>query len=124
MTTASITGPITKAERSGTTTGMDAMALTKLGIIGAGRVGTAVAVSAAAFGVARTIALYDVDAGRAEAESADLRHGTPFLPPAAVLGGGDPSVLDGSDVLVFAAGAGQRRGQSRLDLAEVNGELC
>lgn len=99
------------------------MALTKLGIIGAGRVGTAVAVSAAAFGVARTIALYDVDAGRAEAESADLRHGTPFLPPAAVLGGGDPSVLDGSDVLVFAAGAGQRRDQSRLDLAEVNGEL-
>lgn len=100
------------------------MALPRVGIIGAGAVGAAVAFAAAAQGVAGAIALYDSDPGRAEGEALDLFHGTPFLGAIDVGGSGDIGVLAGSDVLVFAAGAKQHPGQSRLELAATNVELC
>lgn len=96
----------------------------KLGIIGAGSVGTAVAIAVAARGAARSIVLYDLDQARAEAEADDLAHGAPFVDPVRVTGGSDPRLLAGCDLLVLAAGRKQRIGQSRLDLAADNVSLC
>ncbi|KSU70790.1 L-lactate dehydrogenase [Pseudarthrobacter enclensis] len=93
----------------------------KLAVVGAGSVGTSLAYAALIRGSAGTIALYDVNAPKAEAEALDLAHGSQFAAAsAAVTGGGDISVTEGADVVVITAGAKQDRGQSRLDLAGTN----
>jgi L-lactate dehydrogenase len=68
-------------------------------------------------GAARTVALYDIDAAKVEAEVLDLGHGVQFMPMADVIGSDDVAVCADSDVVVVTAGAKQKPGQSRLDLA-------
>lgn len=91
---------------------------TKLGIVGAGAVGATLAYAVLMRGVAQTIALYDVNAAKVHAEALDLSHGIQFVPMARVVGSDDIAVLEDCDVIVFTAGAKQKPGQSRLDLAE------
>ncbi|MEO9326946.1 L-lactate dehydrogenase [Gordonia aurantiaca] len=91
---------------------------TKLAIIGAGAVGTAIAYSALIRGVARTVALMDVKATKVAAEVLDLSHGLEFVPRADVIGSDDFAVCADADVVVLTAGAKQKPGQSRLELAE------
>ncbi len=100
------------------------MAFQKVTIIGAGSVGSAIALCVALDGACRHVALYDLDHDRAHAEALDLRHGAPFLPSVEVTGGSDPAILEGSDLVVLAAGAKQKPGQSRLELAGVNADIC
>lgn len=95
----------------------------RLAIIGAGAVGSSLAYAALIRGSAREVALYDVDAARAEAEVLDLAHGTPFTGTSRVSGGGDLDVVEGADIVVVTAGAKQHPGQSRLDLAGTNVEI-
>jgi L-lactate dehydrogenase len=54
----------------------------------------------------------------------DLNHGMLFIPQATVEGSDDIEVLRGSDVVVITAGAKQKPGQTRLDLAEANAAIC
>ena len=93
---------------------------TKLGIIGAGSVGTALAYAALIREAAREIVIYDIDGTRAEAEALDLSHGTQFTGANTVTGGGNIEALAGADIIVVTAGARQEPGQSRLDLAAAN----
>ncbi|MFT3661204.1 MAG: L-lactate dehydrogenase [Gordonia sp. (in: high G+C Gram-positive bacteria)] len=95
----------------------------KLSIIGAGAVGTSIAYAALIRGVARTVALMDVNESKVDAEVLDLSHGLEYVSRAHVIGGTDPSVCAGSDVVIFTAGAKQKPGQSRLELAEATVEL-
>ena len=92
----------------------------KLSIIGAGAVGTSLAYAALIRNSARDVALFDIDAARAEAEVLDLAHGTPFTGSSRISGGGDLDVVAGSHVVVITAGAKQKPGQTRLELAGVN----
>ncbi|MET4592087.1 L-lactate dehydrogenase [Arthrobacter sp. 754] len=93
----------------------------KLAIVGAGSVGTSLAYAALIRGSASHVALFDVNALKAEAEVLDLAHGTQFAAAAAtVTGGGDIAVTEGADVVVITAGAKQAPGQTRLDLAGTN----
>lgn len=93
----------------------------RLAIVGAGSVGTSLAYAALIRGTARHVALFDVNAAKAEAEVLDLAHGTQFTAAAATVdGGGDISVTEGADVVVITAGAKQAPGQTRLDLAGTN----
>ena len=69
-------------------------------------------------GAAQTVALFDVNGAKVRAEALDLAHGIQFMPMAKVEGSDDVAVLADSDVIVFTAGAKQKPGQSRLDLAE------
>ena len=91
---------------------------TKLAVVGAGSVGSTLAFAALTRGAARTIALLDVDRAKVEAEVLDLQHGMMFTPQAEVLGSDDVAVCAGADVVVVTAGAKQKPGQSRIDLAE------
>ncbi len=91
---------------------------TKLAIVGAGSVGSTMAYAALMRGVARTVALYDINAAKVEAEVLDLGHGIQFMPMANVIGSDDLAVCAGADVVVVTAGAKQKPGQSRLDLAQ------
>lgn len=96
----------------------------KLAVVGAGSVGSSVAYAALLRGSARTIALYDVARAKAEAEVLDLAHGSslasPHTSPARVIGGDDIACVAGADVVVITAGARQRPGQTRLELAGTN----
>lgn len=94
----------------------------KVGVVGAGFVGAASANALALRGVASELVLVDVDEHRAIAEAADVAHVTPFSTPARVSAGA-PEALEGCSVVVVTAGASQRPGETRLDLAGRNAEV-
>lgn len=94
--------------------------LSKVTVVGAGAVGTAVAYASIIRGSAQRIALYDIATQKVNAEVKDLAHGTQFAHVTEVTGGDDPAVAAESDVVVITAGAKQDPGQTRLDLAAKN----
>ncbi|MGB0498047.1 MAG: L-lactate dehydrogenase [Rubricella sp.] len=91
----------------------------KIGVIGAGMVGSASAYAMALMGIGSRIVLVDLDAKRALAEAQDIAHAVPFASPV-VLEAGDIEALEGAAIVVLAAGVGQKPGESRLDLLERN----
>jgi L-lactate dehydrogenase len=97
---------------------------TKIAVVGAGSVGATLAYACLIRGIGRTIALYDVDAAKTRAEVLDLNHGLQFVPMATVIGADDIEVCRGADLVVVTAGAKQKPGQTRLELAEANVTLC
>src|SRR5919106_1309624 len=97
---------------------------TKIAVVGAGNVGATPAHARPIRGGARTIALYDVDAAKTRAETLDLNHGLQFVPMATVIGSDDIEVCRGADLVVVTAGAKQKPGQTRLELAAANVALC
>ncbi|WP_058234551.1 L-lactate dehydrogenase [Devriesea agamarum] len=93
---------------------------TKLAVIGAGSVGSSLAYASLIRGAARTVALYDLNTAKVNAEVLDLAHGTQFMSGSRVIGGDDIECVHDADVVVITAGARQKPGQSRLDLAGAN----
>jgi len=91
--------------------------VSKLAIVGAGAVGSTMAYAALMRGAAREVALFDINKAKVEAEALDLSHGIQFMPMAQVVGSDDLEVLAGADVVMFTAGAKQKPGQTRVDLA-------
>lgn len=92
----------------------------KVSIVGAGSVGTAIAYACLIRGSADALTLFDTNTAKVRAEVLDLNHGTQFTPPCVVDGDDDIAVTAGSDLVVVTAGAKQKPGQSRLELAAVN----
>jgi L-lactate dehydrogenase len=96
----------------------------KIAIIGAGSVGATIAYACMARGVAPHIVLYDVNRQKVDAEVLDLNHGLQFVPMATIEGSDDVGICGDADVIVVTAGAKQKPGQSRLDLATANVQIC
>lgn len=92
----------------------------KLTVVGAGSVGASVAYAALIRESARQVALFDIDSAKVEAEVLDLAHGTQFTGSSEIIGGSDVEVARGSNVVVITAGAKQKPGQTRIELAGVN----
>lgn len=90
---------------------------TKLAVIGAGAVGSTLAFAAAQRGVAREIVLEDINKERVEAEVLDMQHGSSFFPTVSLAGSDDVEICRDADMVVITAGARQKPGQTRLDLA-------
>ena len=99
---------------------MEIIENSKLTVVGAGSVGSSVAYAALIRGSARHVALYDIATAKVDAEVLDLAHGTQFTGSSDIIGGSDISVAAGSHVVVITAGAKQKPGQTRIELAEVN----
>ncbi len=93
-------------------------------IVGAGAVGATLAYASLIRGLAHDVVLYDVNADKVEAEVLDLRHGLQFVPRAEVTGSDDIAVCAGADVIAVTAGAKQKPGQTRMDLAGTNVAMC
>jgi len=89
----------------------------KVSVVGAGAVGATLAYAGLMRGMARTVALYDINTAKVEAEALDLAQGIQFMPEAKVIGSDNVEVCADSDVVVITAGAKQQPGQSRLELA-------
>jgi len=96
----------------------------KVSVVGAGSVGATLAYASLIRGAAKTVALYDIDRDKVRAEVLDLNHGSQFYPTANVIGSDDIAVTADSDIVVITAGAKQKPGQTRLDLAAVNVQMC
>ena len=102
----------------------------KLGIIGTGNVGCAIALAAATRGSAREIVLVNRTRKVAQAVATDLRYGTP-LGPKIDLSDGDYADLQGAGVVLITAGVNEKTGgatdrsdpQGRLRLLDKNAEI-
>ncbi|BAS26013.1 L-lactate dehydrogenase [Limnochorda pilosa] len=94
----------------------------KIGVVGSGLVGSTFAYTAVLRRLAREIVLVDVNAEKAEGDAMDIRHAQAFARPVRVRSGSYDD-LEGSDLVVLAAGAAQRPGESRLDLLRRNVEI-
>ncbi|QOV87876.1 L-lactate dehydrogenase [Humisphaera borealis] len=96
----------------------------KIAVIGAGSVGATIAYAAMIRGIARQIVLYDLNRAKVTAEVLDLNHGLQFVPMAKIEGSDDIAICADADVVVITAGAKQKPGQTRMDLAGANAGIC
>jgi L-lactate dehydrogenase len=97
--------------------------MSKISVVGAGAVGTATAYALLIKEVASDIVLFDIATEKVEAEVLDLAHGTLFTGFSRISGGSDIKVTADSDLIIVTAGAKQKPGQTRLDLAGTNLEI-
>ncbi|MBE6458109.1 MAG: L-lactate dehydrogenase [Alphaproteobacteria bacterium] len=92
----------------------------KIAIIGIGSVGSAVATSVANTGLAHEIVLFDRDGIRARAAAEDLGHAAAFSYDIKITAVNTYRAIRGSDIVIIAAGANQKPGQTRTDLLHAN----
>lgn len=94
----------------------------KIGIIGSGFVGATAAYALVMRGVGREIVLVDANKSRAAAEADDIAHAVPFA-NALEVNDGEYVDLQGARVVILAAGANQKPGETRLQLLERNAKI-
>lgn len=91
----------------------------KVAIVGCGNVGSTFAFALMISGLAREIVLIDRNEERAKGECMDLNHGASFVHPVNISSAGYEG-CEGADIVVLTAGAKQKPGEKRLDLAQTN----
>jgi L-lactate dehydrogenase len=96
--------------------------LTRIAIIGTGRVGASCAYALQLRGLASEIVLINANRQRAEGEAMDINHGSAFTKPVRVWAG-DYRDCQGADIVVLAAGTSQKPGDTRLDLLRNNATI-
>ncbi|EIE53089.1 L-lactate dehydrogenase [Citreicella sp. 357] len=94
----------------------------KVGIVGAGMVGSAAGYALALRGGASEIVLVDRSLAFARAQAEDISHAVPFAHPCRVLAG-EYGALEGADMVILAAGVAQKAGESRLSLLSRNADV-
>ena len=94
----------------------------RVAVIGAGNVGATFAYALLLSGLAAEIVLVDESRPKAEGEAMDLNHTVPFAHPTRIWAG-DYSDCEGAAITVIAAGAGQKPGETRLDLVKKNAAI-
>ncbi len=87
----------------------------KVGIVGAGLVGSAAAYALALTGTVNRVVLVDRNAPLAAAQAEDISHAVPFASATSVRAG-DWSALAGAGIVILAAGVSQKPGETRLEL--------
>lgn len=91
----------------------------KAAVIGCGFVGSSIAFTLMQSGIFSELVLIDANRDKAEGEAMDLSHGLPFTHPMDIRAGDYDDVADCALVIV-TAGAGQKPGETRLDLVHKN----
>ena len=88
-------------------------------MIGCGFVGSASVFALMQSGLFTEIVLIDADKAKAEGEAMDISHGIPFASPMKIYAGDYDDVAD-AGIIIVSAGAGQKPGETRLDLVNKN----
>ncbi|XME03815.1 L-lactate dehydrogenase [Lachnospiraceae bacterium C1.1] len=91
----------------------------KAAVVGCGFVGSASAFALMESGLFSEMVLIDVNKDKAEGEALDISHGLPFAKPMQIYAGAYKDAADAA-VIVVTAGAGQKPGETRLDLVKKN----
>jgi len=92
----------------------------KIAIIGVGSVGSAVATAVKGTGLAHEIVLYDRDGIRARAAAEDLGHAAAFSYDIKLTAASNYRAIRGCEIVIIAAGANQKPGETRMDLLHKN----
>ncbi|MCQ2599343.1 MAG: NAD(P)-binding domain-containing protein [Alphaproteobacteria bacterium] len=92
----------------------------KIAIIGIGSVGSAVATAVRNTGYVHEMVLFDRDAIRATAAAADLGHAATFGFDVKISAASNYKGIRGADIVIIAAGANQKPGETRTDLLNKN----
>ncbi len=98
---------------------MDGINNRKVAVVGCGFVGSASAFALMESGLFSEMVLIDANHEKAEGEALDISHGLPFAKPMQIYAG-DYKDLSDAAVIVVTAGAGQKPGETRLDLVKKN----
>ena len=94
----------------------------KAAIVGCGFVGSSIAFTLLQSGIFSELILLDVNRDRAEGEAMDLSHGLPFAHPMQIRAGSYGDLADCA-LIIITAGAGQKPGETRLELVHKNVEV-
>lgn len=94
----------------------------KVGVVGTGFVGSSLVYALLIRELATEIVLVDVNREKAVGEMMDFNHGLSFSKPVKITAGGYAD-LWGAQIVVIAAGASQKPGETRLDLLAKNVEI-
>lgn len=92
----------------------------KIAIIGIGSVGSAVATAVKNTGLVHEMVLFDRDGVRARAAAEDLGHAASFSFDVKITAASNYRAVRGSDIVIIAAGANQKPGETRTDLLMKN----
>lgn len=95
----------------------------KVGVVGAGRVGNAVANGLVMMGVCVSVVLYNRTISKAEGEAWDIEDTIPLLDECDVLPSDKYEDLADCDVIVVTIGAQAKEGQDRLELLGDNADI-
>ena len=91
----------------------------KVAVVGCGFVGSSSAFALMESGLFSEMVLIDYDMNKAEGEALDISHGLPFAKPMQIYAGTYDDIADCA-IVVVTAGAGQKPGETRLDLVNKN----
>lgn len=94
----------------------------KIGIVGAGHVGSTAAYTLVLQGIGSELVLVDQQPALAQAQVMDILHATPFSHPVHLRAGQYADLQDAALVIV-AAGVSQQAGESRLALLQRNADI-
>ncbi len=92
---------------------------TKITVIGAGSVGSAITNDIMVQGIASEVVLIDINKQKAMGEALDIYQGAPFCSPA-IIRSGDYEDAAGSQIVIITSGVPRKPGQTRLELAQIN----
>lgn len=95
----------------------------KVAIIGIGSVGSAVATAVKNTGLVHEMVLFDRDGVRARAAAEDLGHAAAFSHDVNITAANNYRAIRGSEIVIIAAGANQKPGQTRTDLLNANASV-
>ncbi|MEE1100171.1 MAG: L-lactate dehydrogenase [Agathobacter sp.] len=96
-----------------------ALNIRKVAMIGCGFVGSASAFTLMQSGMFSEMVLIDADRDKAEGEAMDISHGVPFAGNMKIYAGNYEDIVD-AFIIIISAGAGQKPGETRLDLVNKN----
>ncbi|MBV8594025.1 MAG: L-lactate dehydrogenase [Caulobacteraceae bacterium] len=94
----------------------------KVGIVGAGMVGSTAAYATVLLAAASEVIIVDVNETLAQAQAEDILHAGPFLSPTRVSAGRYDD-LRGAGVVLLCCGVAQRPGETRLQLLDRNASI-
>ena len=94
----------------------------KVAVVGLGFVGSASAFALMQSGLFSEMVLVNRDMSKAKGEALDISHGLPFAKPMKIYAGTYDDIVDAA-VIVITSGAGQKPGETRLDLVRKNVEV-
>lgn len=92
----------------------------KVAIVGTGFVGSTTAYSLMLDGIVSEIALIDQNEKVAKGHALDLEHGMQFTKSTKIVAGDSFELVVGAKIVVIAAGAAQKSGQTRAQLLDIN----
>ena len=95
--------------------------MTKISIIGAGRIGAGIAFNVLNRGLAHEIVFVDIDKRLAKGQSLDITHS--LSRNNIKIYSGDYKDIENSDIIVITAGVPRKPGMSRLDLIDINARI-